>query len=204
MHLQKHFHFHFYFPHEPTHSLKMFAKSLLFVAAVSAATIPTRTIPQSYTGTVPLTGHTHTIAAGIGLRYSPDNVSADIGDVIEWHFKPKAHGVVQSSADKPCVALEGGFSTGLIPVPEGQTQADQVFQLIVEDTNPIWYYCPQLGGGEGKGHCQNGMVGVINAKVGVLNIDRYRDIAIQFKGDAELGTPGKGYLIPNPNPTAGI
>jgi hypothetical protein len=182
----------------------MFAKSLLFAAAASAATIPTRTTPVSYTETVPLTGVTHTIVAGVGLTFQPFNNVADVGDVFEWHFKPKAHGVVQSSFDKPCLALPGGFSSGLVPVPDGPAQSDQVFQIVVENKDPIWYYCPQLGGGEGKGHCQNGMVGVVNAKVDVFNIDKHREAALNFTGEAELGTPGKGYLIPNPNPLAGI
>ena len=31
-----------------------------------------------------------------------------------------------------------------------------IFTLAMNDTNPIWYYCANLG------HCESGMVGVIN------------------------------------------
>jgi plastocyanin len=179
----------------------MFKSILFFAAATSAAVIPTRTTPVSYTATVPLTGVTHTIAAGANseLRFLPDNkFDVRVGDVVEWHFNPKAHGVVQSGPDTPCLALEGGFSSGLVPVPEGQAEADQVFQIVVEDTKPIWYYCPQPAGGEG-GHCAKGMVGVINPKVDVLTIDQFRSDAAQFKGTSELGVVGqKGELVDNP------
>ncbi|KAK6842336.1 plastocyanin-like domain-containing protein [Apiospora arundinis] len=36
--------------------------------------------------------------------------------------------------------------------------SNNVFQVLVEDTKPIWFYCPQPTGA----HCTNGMSGVIN------------------------------------------
>ncbi len=42
--------------------------------------------------------------------------------------------------------------------PNGTTQ-NRTFQIIINDTNPIWFYCSEKAGG---GHCSNGMVGVIN------------------------------------------
>lgn len=35
-------------------------------------------------------------------------------------------------------------------------QIPVVFTITINDTTPIWYYCDHIG------HCQAGMVGVIN------------------------------------------
>jgi len=51
----------------------------------------------------------------------------------------------------------GGFTSGFIPTsvsPSGAT-----FQIIVNNTTPVWFYCAQTK----KTHCQAGMVGSINA-----------------------------------------
>jgi hypothetical protein len=97
------------------------------------------------------------------------------------------HSVVQSSYDNPCHPLPGGFYSGFVPVPPGAqgsvraqfsclviicsslspvrtksilliTAMNQslFFLLTINSTDPIYYYCGQVG------HCQAGMVGVIN------------------------------------------
>ncbi|KAF2129780.1 hypothetical protein P153DRAFT_289438 [Dothidotthia symphoricarpi CBS 119687] len=114
--------------------------------------------------TVRGTGVTHRIFAGSttadrGLHFEPENVVAEIGDMIEVHFLPKNHTFVQSSFDKPCEPLEGGqgvFSGFNFFTSVGE--APHVFNFMVKDKNPMWYYCSQAVGN----HCQNGMTGVIN------------------------------------------
>jgi hypothetical protein len=72
------------------------------------------------------------------------------------------HTVTQSSFADPCHPLNtngvfNGFFSGFVPTassPSGST-----FTIIVNDTNPIWFYCAQTTGN----HCQSGMVGSINA-----------------------------------------
>ena len=68
---------------------------------------------------IPFTGVIHRIYAGSttannGLHYEPENVVANIGDLIEFHFLPKNHTIVQSSFDKPCEPLRdaSGAVTG--------------------------------------------------------------------------------------------
>jgi len=110
------------------------------------------------------TGIIHRIFAGSttangGLHFEPENVVAEIGDMIEVHFLPKNHTIVQSSFDRPCEPLAGGqgvFSGFNFPTAAGE--APNVFTFMVKDKNPFWYYCSQTAGN----HCQSGMSGVIN------------------------------------------
>lgn len=77
--------------------------------------------------------------------------------MVEFSFFPKQHTVTQSSFDKPCVPLDGGFSSGFIPTE--QSPSGVTFEVTVKDTKPVWFYCAQTKGE----HCQSGMVGSINA-----------------------------------------
>jgi hypothetical protein len=49
-----------------------------------------------------------------------------------------------------------GIKSGFMPVSPGGPIP--VFSVLVNDTNPIWLYCGQVG------HCQKGMAMVINEK----------------------------------------
>jgi plastocyanin len=126
--------------------------ALSFLNAVSSA------------GKVCSTGVVHRIFAGSttankGLHFEPENVVAEIGDTIEFHFLPKNHTVVQSSFDRPCEPLADGsgvFSGFNFATSEGE--APNVFAFTVESKDPFWYYCSQTAGN----HCQSGMSGVIN------------------------------------------
>lgn len=70
----------------------MFTKSIVVLSAalalVSAA--PTSTTPEKVSRTVTLTGTTHSVVVGRGgLHFDPENVVAEVGDVVEWHYLPK-------------------------------------------------------------------------------------------------------------------
>ncbi|KAF9731560.1 hypothetical protein PMIN06_007900 [Paraphaeosphaeria minitans] len=116
----------------------------------------------------PPTGVNHRITAGSttennGLHFEPQNVVAAIGDLIEFHFLPKNHTVVQSSFDAPCEPLADGpgvFSGFNFATPRGE--APDVVTFAVENDRPFWYYCSQTSGD----HCQKGMSGVVNQDFG--------------------------------------
>jgi plastocyanin len=184
-------------------TVKSLTAIALAVASVSAApTATTRSYPDQ---TVTLTGVTHSVNAGLGgLRFDPDNVVAEIGDIVEWHFLPKNHSVAQSSFAAPCVPQENAFFSGFQPVADGQTQAPDVFQIVVKDKAPIWYYCAQTTGN----HCQAGMAGVVNQ-----NFDGPNTLAAYKAAAANTGvsivppvSPGlnDGQVIANPNPQGGF
>ncbi|KAL2838799.1 hypothetical protein BJY01DRAFT_250774 [Aspergillus pseudoustus] len=177
--------------------------------ASTALAAPTLTTHQEYTPTVSLTGVTHTVVAGLGnsLTFSPDNVVAEIGDVVEWHFLPANHSVAQSNFANPCVPLDDdidgttGTSSSFFPgfafaTSNGQ-QADDVFQIVVEDNNPIWYYCPQ------GAHCQAGMSGVINQDFdGRATLAEYKRESVETV--TVIPDEVNGQPIANPNPLGGF
>jgi plastocyanin len=93
------------------------------IAVTGALALPTGTTVQPPSNTVSHTGVTHTVVAGLaGLHFDPDNVVANIGDIVEYHYLPKNHSVVQSSFDKPCVPINDyAIFSGFVPVTEGQS-----------------------------------------------------------------------------------
>ncbi|KAF2197719.1 hypothetical protein GQ43DRAFT_340036, partial [Delitschia confertaspora ATCC 74209] len=113
--------------------------------------------------------NTHVIQVGGSngsLIFSPSNVQAEIGDLIQFQFNAKNHSVVQSTFDQPCRPIQDvmpnktdAFYSGFMPTNKTITDTRNVltYTIRVMNKNPIWYYCSQ-----GK-HCQAGMVGAINA-----------------------------------------
>ncbi|EAU36269.1 conserved hypothetical protein [Aspergillus terreus NIH2624] len=90
-----------------------------------------------------------------GFSFDPDTLQVAPGGKVEFHFYPGNHSVAQASFDRPCHPMsDSSFFSGFIAPTSGES--DTVFTVTVNDTTPIWYYCGQIG------HCQAGMVGVIN------------------------------------------
>lgn len=148
------------------------------------------------------TGVVHRIFAGSrvennGLHFEPQNVVAEVGDMVEFHFLPKNHTVVQSSFDKPCAPLDGGVFSGFnFATAEGE--ADNVFTLIVRDKNPFWYYCSQPNGM----HCQAGMSGVINQNFNDNDktLAKYKEAAVKatlVQPSADINESRGGYIMAN-------
>jgi len=78
-------------------------------------------------------------AANNGLHFEPENVVAEPGDLIEFHFLPKNHTVVQSSFDKPCEPLANGqgvFSGFNFATASGE--AKNVFTFMVQNKETMW------------------------------------------------------------------
>ena len=55
-----------------------------------------------------------------GLVFKPESVTADIGDLLQFHFYPKNHSVVQGSFSTPCQPLAGGVYSGFEVVEAGE------------------------------------------------------------------------------------
>ncbi|CAK7209987.1 hypothetical protein SCUCBS95973_000636 [Sporothrix curviconia] len=188
----------------------MFAKtaSVVAILAAAASALPAGTAGTATTGgnlasrTDNVPAITHTVVAGLGgLHFDPDNVVAEVGDVIEWHYLPANHSVAQSSFGAPCKPLDtgNGFFSGFQPTTSGQ--APDVFQIVVEDTNPIWYYCAQTK----DNHCQAGMAGVINQNFNSPNTLSAYKAAAALTGVSEIPPYIQGgAVIANPNPLGGF
>lgn len=135
--------------------LLLLAASLPFCLAQYGAPAPSSSsapTPAAATVSAPVGAQTIQVGAN-GFTYTPNTLNVSSGGFVVFQFSKSAssaHGVVQSSFDKPCASIgAAGFGTPL-------TQADEIFVLQVNSTDPLWFYCPQIT------HCQSGMVGVIN------------------------------------------
>ncbi|KAI0313664.1 Cupredoxin [Amylostereum chailletii] len=100
----------------------------------------------------------YTVQVGLdnGLTYTPPQLMAQPGDMVSFMFLTKNHTVTQSSFAEPCTSLPGGVDTGFIPVADPNSPTVTAMTMMVNDTNPIWFYCRQ------QGHCMQGMVFAIN------------------------------------------
>jgi len=91
------------------------------------------------------------------IKYTPNNVNANVGDTVTFTFQQKNHTVTQSTFNSPCLPAASGFDSGFVAVPDTNTNGPfQQAQITVTDLNPVWIYCRQTG------HCQKGMVFAIN------------------------------------------
>ncbi|KAJ7116726.1 hypothetical protein C8R44DRAFT_983695 [Mycena epipterygia] len=137
----------------------------------------------------------HLIKVGAdGLTYTPSNISAAIGDTVEFEFHQKNHTVTQSSFMNPCKALaetsttgQVGFKSGFMFVPPNAT-VFPTFTITVNDTAPIWGYCGQQGP---PVHCQQGMVFSINAvESGPNNFEAFQRLANNSGTVTTMGKDG--------------
>lgn len=84
------------------------------------------------------------------LRYVPFAVNASIGDTIKFVWGANNHTVTKGSELTPCNATSDS------PVSSGLQLKDFVFEQVVNDTNPVFFYCAV------PNHCAKGMFGIIN------------------------------------------
>lgn len=99
------------------------------------------------------------------LIYSPDRVTAAVGDMVQFQFVAGNHTVTQSTFDQPCTPINTimtnvtGFHSGYMPAAASQsTGMIPTYTIKINNTTPLWVYCAQ-----GR-HCESGMVMVINEK----------------------------------------
>jgi hypothetical protein len=174
--------------------------SLTTIALVGAATLasalPTATTPQDASATlVPRSGATHRVLAGFnGLRFEPENIVAEIGDLIEVHFNPANHSFAQSSFLKPCVPLSNdAIFSGFQPTANGE--APNAFTVEVKDKKPLWFYCSQTKGN----HCQMGMSMAVNQNFdGGATLQAYKEAAAWTGMSVSPPKPGNGGTLAPP------
>jgi len=137
-----------------------FALSALSIGSALAAS--TTSSASSSTSTGQVTVHVVKVGNANGtLAYSPNNIKANVGDMVQFQFAPNNHTVTQSTFAQPCqpIALNQagttGFYSGFMPVSATSTTTP-TYTIMINNTTPIWIYCSQAK------HCQNGMTMVIN------------------------------------------
>ncbi|EDN91406.1 hypothetical protein SS1G_00809 [Sclerotinia sclerotiorum 1980 UF-70] len=162
--------------------------SVLRICSVFAATNTTTSTPQTHVVRVGSTNNS--------IKYFPDKISAQVGDIIQFQFAGGNHTVTQSTFDAPCVPISqstnntgvfSGFmnvaaslnSTGMVPV----------FSMPVKVATPMWFYCSQAK------HCQKGMVLVVNENT-KINASR------SLSNFASLAAKAPANLFPTLNGTS--
>lgn len=168
-------------------------------ATVSDATSTWVSTYTSYAGTPEPTFSpggpvTHNITVGVNgqLAFGPANITAAIGDIVEFTFLAKNHSVVQSSFLEPCTPLADGFNLGFHLVAANTTGPS--LSITVNDTAPIWGYCAQTNP---VSHCGSGMVFSINAvESGPNNFAAFLGLAeatlVSPNTTSDEGTGGSG------------
>ncbi|PQE22057.1 extracellular serine-rich protein [Rutstroemia sp. NJR-2017a BBW] len=116
----------------------------------------------------------HTVVVGSTnsslLVFTPQEVTANPGDTVQFQFSMRNHTVTQSSVEAPCMPIADAIHSGFVPVGANQTMVT-TFDVTINDTKPIYMYCAQ-----GK-HCQEGMVMTINAGNSTQNVGTYKAAA---------------------------
>lgn len=75
---------------------------------------------------------------------------ANVGDIVEFEFFPTNHSVIRAEYMYPCVPYEmtgkgkKGFYSGSYAV-DAVLDNPPKFQLLINDTLPIFYYCGAPG-----------------------------------------------------------
>jgi plastocyanin len=98
-------------------------------------------------------GVTHTIIVaptqGV-LRYVPFATNASVGDTLMFMWGANNHTVTKSSQLQLCNKTQNA------PFASGEQNKSFTFTQVVNDTNPIFFYCGT------PGHCEKGMFGIVN------------------------------------------
>jgi hypothetical protein len=133
------------------------------------------------------------------FEFRPNEITAAPGDILEFHFGGPGegvlggnHSVAQGVFDDPCRPADGGFWSGFQAINATSTEADFVFRVEVNDTQPMVFYCAQ------GPHCTRGMHGVVNGQ-GDETLRSYRGrIDKNFEATVPAMLPGMGgRLVPN-------
>ncbi|KAF7505918.1 hypothetical protein GJ744_012453 [Endocarpon pusillum] len=131
------------------------------------------------------------------LEFAPNEVTAAVGDVLEFHFAGPGtgvlgsnHSVAQGVFENPCNPAPNGFFSGYMAVNATSTEANMVFRVPVKSTDPIVFYCTQ-----GQ-HCTRGMYGVVNG-AGDKTLQSYRRSITVNRNAVAPTTIGGGEMVSN-------
>ncbi|KAK6507821.1 hypothetical protein TWF481_006242 [Arthrobotrys musiformis] len=122
-------------------------------------TLMTSTTKSTGTPTPPTSvfiPQTHTVNLDYsGNAFVPNQVSATVGDVIQFMFLSPGHSIIETSLQFPCIPEIEGFVSGSETSP-GRNFNNSI-SLTVTKLNPRYFACGEVD------HCQKGMVFAVNA-----------------------------------------
>lgn len=92
-----------------------------------------------------------------GLSFNPNQLNANIGDTIVFHFHAVNHTLTRSSLENPCVS-SGKFDSGFNQYNPTENN-DLILVITVNSLEPQWFFCRQE---QLFSHCHAGMIFAIN------------------------------------------
>ncbi|TIB42168.1 hypothetical protein E3P86_00471 [Wallemia ichthyophaga] len=107
------------------------------------------------------------------LRFVPFAMQADVGDKIQFTWMANNHGVTKSSMTGLCNATEDK------PFKSPVQNATTTFEITVDTTDPMFYYCP-VGN-----HCASGMYGMINPPMAPANLSNVGNAMSDWEKDSK-------------------
>lgn len=150
------------------------------VEAPMYTTPPSHEVNVSAPAPGPMT-HTVTVGGDAGLVYTPSEIKAAVGDIVNFIFHKQNHSITQSTFDKPCNRLDTGEDSGLMPNPNNTVVPPPAWVYTVKEETPTWWYCKQRTGA----HCGKGMVFAINPTV-EKPFNLFKEKAIMLNGTAAI------------------
>lgn len=140
----------------------------------------------------------------ISPAFHPTKISAEPGDVVQFHFLAGAHTVTQSNFDNPCIPVgnvnasaQGIYSGAMDTAASKADGMAPIFSVMIKDTRPMWLYCTT-----GQ-HCKGGMAMVINENPTAnasRTLDNYVAAAANFAGVSPQPGAGLGDQPSSENP----
>jgi plastocyanin len=132
-----------------------------------------------------------------GLRFDPQQIVAQRGDIVSFEFRGGNHTVTQSSFANPCAwqfntaTNSNGFNSGFIPYNQTTGQVGVYSLEVADPSTPIWFFCGR------PPHCKGGMFGAINPPTtGNRTFE-------QFTANVQsTNEPGLGVTVPFTPPNA--
>ncbi|CAJ2511784.1 Uu.00g074090.m01.CDS01 [Anthostomella pinea] len=127
--------------------------------------------------------------------YSPNNIKANPGEMIQFQFRGGNHSVVQSNFDNPCTPISQhtnmtGMFSGYMDVASSEAMgAIPTYTMMVTVATPLWFYCSQAK------HCQAGMVMVVNENPGAnasRTLTQFQALAAVAPANIDPGTVTSG------------
>jgi len=129
------------------------------------------------------------VGANDQLRFSPQNITANVGDTIAFQFQNKNHSVTQSTFANPCAIQTTpaqGINSGFQFVAANATELPEWSFTVNNASTPLWFFCAQTVPAD---HCAAGMVFSVNAvEDGPKNFAAYQALAQSSNAAAAAGS----------------
>ncbi|EKD16379.1 serine-threonine rich protein [Drepanopeziza brunnea f. sp. 'multigermtubi' MB_m1] len=99
---------------------------------------------------------TYTVLAGTNPAFTPNSVSADVGDTVVVQFTSGNHSLTESTFDHPCVGLSGGHDSGYMANVNNAIVPTPQYSFNISQSTSQWFHSKQAG------ECGDGMVLALN------------------------------------------